>query len=360
MRLAADRRAAILQQARLRGAVRVTDLAEQLGVSTVTVRRDVTALVDEGRLVRVYGGATLPESGVDGATSRRPVVRATIGLVVPSATYYYPAVIRGAEAAAVANGVRIVLAISHYHPAEERDQVARLVKAGVNGLLLSTSEPPDQDAGVAQWIGTIPVPTVLVERVGGQVAPLECVRTDHAAGARLAVEHLAQAGHRRVAMAAREGSPTTPWLIEGYRAGTARLELSDGGLEPTLLPRFDNDPRRRARSLNDLLDRCVAGGVTGLLVHVDEDAMALSQAARERGLDVPGDLALVAYDDEVAALADVPLTAVAPPKVEVGRIAVELLMRRLSAGPDAVAQQVSLVPRLVVRASTSQPAAFRF
>ncbi|MGH3712412.1 MAG: LacI family DNA-binding transcriptional regulator [Micromonosporaceae bacterium] len=349
MRIAAERREAILQRARLRGVVRVSDLAEHLGVSTVTVRRDVTALVDEGLLDRVHGGATLRASTP--GPSRRPATRASVGMVVPSASYYYPAVIRGAETAAAATGVRIVLAISHYHADEERDQVARLVKAGVHGLLLSTSEPPDTDPEIGEWVAGLSLPTVLLERVGGPAGRgLDYVRTDHAAGARLAVEHLAGAGHRTIALAAREGSPTTRWLIDGYREAMAALGLSDGGLPPTLLPRFDNDPRRRARHLDGLIDRCRDGGVTAVLVHVDEDAMAFAQTARARGLDVPRELAIVAYDDEVAALAEVPLTAVAPPKLDVGRTAVEVLMRRLCSD-DPATQHVSLLPRLVVRAS---------
>jgi DNA-binding LacI/PurR family transcriptional regulator len=66
---------------------------------------------------------------------------------------------------------------------------------------------------------------------------------------------------------------------------------------------------------------------------------------------VPDDLALVTYDDEVAALAETPLTAVAPPKREVGRGAAELLVERLGMAGDEPRRHVELLPRLRVRAS---------
>ncbi|MBC9725450.1 substrate-binding domain-containing protein [Streptomyces sp. TRM68367] len=74
---------------------------------------------------------------------------------------------------------------------------------------------------------------------------------------------------------------------------------------------------------------------------------------RTRGLRAPEDLALIAYDDEIASLADVPLTAVAPPKHELGERAARILLDRLDI-PDPAAgpvHQLFLQPRLIVRAS---------
>lgn len=103
------------------------------------------------------------------------------------------------------------------------------------------------------------------------------------------------------------------------------------------------------------------GGVTAALVHNDVDAIHLVQRLAELGVRVPEDLALVAYDDEVAALADTPLTAVAPPKRQVGLHGTRMLVERLSAGPHGRAPEhqeqeepgrhLALLPRLHVRAS---------
>ena len=74
-------------------------------------------------------------------------------------------------------------------------------------------------------------------------------------------------------------------------------------------------------------------------------------AAVVSGLSVPGELSVISYDDEVADLSDIPLTAISPAKLELGRLAVETLRARL-AEPNSPRRQISLVHNLVVRDST--------
>ncbi|MGW4393458.1 LacI family DNA-binding transcriptional regulator [Streptomyces sp. NPDC004685] len=284
----------------------------------------------------------------------RTAHRATIGLVVPSSTYYYPGVIRGAESAAGALGIRLVLADSHYNRALERQQVARLLRRGVDGLLIATAESPDEHPETLDWLRGLGVPTVLVERSlsGPAASRIDYVRTDHAAGAELAVEHLLSLGHSRVAAAGGLCSPTARWLFAGHEAGLARLRISGGGVERVELPRTDLDPLGNAAAVESLVDRCLSAGVRAVVVHADRNAAAIVHSVIERGLGVPGDFAVIAYDDEVAALAEVPLTAVGPPKFDVGRIAVETMMQRVASSTGAVAtRRMSLLPRLVVRSS---------
>lgn len=355
MKLAEERQAAILRAIELRGAVSATEIAARLGVSTVTIRRDITTLADRGLLRRVHGGAVSIKRSPRPGPGPRQEPRATIGLVLPSATYYYASVIRGAEAAAAAKGVRLVLATTSYYPEEDRRQLGRLLDLGVDGLLVSTSEAPDLDPSVAAWLEEVATPMVLVERRVD--LPLNArighVRTDHAAGARLALHHLAELGHGSVAIAAREGSPTTRWLLDGLAEAARQGLLDDAGPDPVMLPTYGENPLARDKVLEALLDECRRRGTTAVFVHTDEDAIALSRTARDRGLSVPDDLSIVAYDDEVAALADVPLTAVAPPKSEVGRLAVETLLQQMTGSSDQAVQHVSLVPRLVERSSTA-------
>ncbi|HET6860509.1 MAG TPA: substrate-binding domain-containing protein, partial [Streptomyces sp.] len=85
--------------------------------------------------------------------------------------------------------------------------------------------------------------------------------------------------------------------------------------------------------------------------------LMLVQQLADSGMRVPQDCSVVAYDDVVAALGSTPLTAVAPPKAEVGRVAAELLLRRLMEPPEpgtGGARRVELLPELMVRGS-AQP-----
>lgn len=357
---AEERQQAILRELRARGSIRVTDLAERLGVSAITIRRDVELLAGRRLLTRVHGGATLRDSEAEAGTPRNGTAldadppapsestiarHTTIGMVVPSAVYYYPEIIRGAREAAARRAGRLVLGLSSYDAAEDRAQVTRLVDSGVDGLLV-TPTSTDLD-----WLAALDIPVVLVERHAQVRQPnLEHVVSDHCQGAYLAVRHLAGLGHKGIALVARGDSPTTPHIREGYT-----IAIRDAGLKPG--PFFLTAKPAQTLEIEDqapfekFTTEVREGRLHAALVHNDHDAMLLLQWLRAHDIEVPRDVAIVAYDDEVAALADTPLTAVAPPKLSVGSAAVELLYQRL-ADPTRPQHRLSLLPQLRTRAST--------
>ncbi|RPF22716.1 substrate-binding domain-containing protein [Myceligenerans xiligouense] len=361
--LPAERRARLVQRLHDDGWARVADLAAALGVTPVTVRRDIAQLADEGVLERVHGGARLvsgsgrPDlpNGTTTTEATRTVPPATreeartltVGMVVPSLDYYYPEVIRGARVAAASSHVRIILRNGSYDAAEVRRQVAALA-AATDGLLVS---PPVDAPEVTEWLTTLGVPVVLVERrgqAGPFHEPLESVVTDHALGAAMGVRHLAAEGHTRIGLVTSRTSPTSRGVRAGWRTAVAELGLGDGCLD------LDTVSHRDAGWHDDagrVLDACAEAGTTALLVHSDPEAISLVERARDRGLRVPEDLAVVAYDDEVAGLADPPITGIRPPKAALGAAALELLTRRI-ADPGRPVQRIQLGPQLIVRASS--------
>ena len=92
-----------------------------------------------------------------------------------------------------------------------------------------------------------------------------------------------------------------------------------------------------------------------MLVLNDEDALTFVDGCHARGISIPGDLAIVAYDDEIASMGAVPLTAVAPPKYDVGYQALQMCLNRVGSchGNAPALQQVSLSPTLMVRESSA-------
>ena len=323
----------LLGELRRHGAVRVSDLAKELGVSELTIRRDIAALAARNLVHRVHGGATLPRRAR--ATGRPRAF--TIGMVVPSLDFYWPPVVAGARAAAAALGVTVQLRGSSYDPDEDRRQIGRLVDAGqVQGLLLAPSLDGDE---MLDWISRLPVPVILVERQPRRWHPsarqVEWVRTDHTLGLEMAVHHLQEHGHRRIGLLLPRTSPTSAHLRDGWCAA--------GLPEPVELD------ERRIREVPAASRRA---GFTALIVHSDPQAIAMAQACGEEGLRIPEDLALISYDDEVAHLADPALTAIRPPKNHVGRLAVELMVSRLLDGDRRPARGVLVAPELVVRQSS--------
>ncbi|WP_162616522.1 substrate-binding domain-containing protein [Xylanimonas allomyrinae] len=355
---ASERRAAIERELRLTGKVNVAELARAMATSPISIRRDLNTLVERGVARRIHGGAiAVGQRQPTPPTPRpRPVRRpgaegtpTTIGLLVPSARYYYAGVLDGVKAAAAQTRVRVVLAVSGYSQAEERSQIQRLVQRGVDAIVATPAQVARDDAATYDLLRDLPLPVVLMERDGGdEYALLDSVRSDHAYGARMAFGRLAGAGHRAVMLVCAEDTATSAWLHAGFEA---RRELFDPArTERMAIPSApEYAPELRTR-IDEVLDRCAELGVTGAVVHPDVAAILMAQRARERGIDIPRELEIIAYDDEVAALADPPLDAIAPPKHEVGRLALRLAIERARTSPTgALPRHIALPPSLVLR-----------
>jgi DNA-binding LacI/PurR family transcriptional regulator len=353
--LAPARRARVLAALARDGAIRVSQITDELGVTPVTLRRDLAEMEREGLLRRVHGGAVAVTRAEPPSIESSGHSTATIAVLVPSLDYYWPGVARGMEAQARRRGVRILLRGASYELQDERPVLQRLIEeSDVAGLILApnTDTPHAQD--VIQWLAESGRPSVLVERdamVMPDHLPVESVTTDHALGAVLAARHLASLGHRRVGLVLSRHSPTSRKIAAGWHAATVELGLNQvAGFEPLLPDRHSPD---FSATVNATLDAVREAGITGLLVHSDPEAMAVIDLALARGISVPEQLSVIAYDDEVAQLFSPALTAVSPPRTSVGETAVSLLMDRI-ADPARPVHRVVLSPLLNVRESTAE------
>ena len=364
--LAPARRQYVLDLLARDGAVRITDLVRELGVTPVTLRRDLAQLEAEGLVDRVHGGAvpgsgpaglgTAAGRGALGAPGEGSLAGGCIAVLVPSLSFYWPTVVRGMEAEARRQGVRLITRGTSYELADERPVLERLVAADdVRGLILAPNPQTPAAQDVVHWLAAAPMPSVLVERYPTPFpgrTPVETVTTDHALGAVLSARHLAEQGHRSIGLVLTRKSPTAGKIAEGWRAARAELGLDPARRIELLLP--NSRQPEFPSAIDEALDRVLDEGVTGLLVHSDPEAMAFVDVALNRGLSVPGDLSVVAYDDEIAELFTPPLTAVSPPRAAVGSAAVDLLLRRIR-DPARPVHRVTLNPELVVRGSTAPP-----
>lgn len=366
------RRQRILAAVQARGATRVSDLATELAVSVVTLRRDVEELARAGKLRRGHGIARpiLPEQdeGHDQRQERStPPASAEdpgpdggpVAVVVPERHAYLYEMLHGARTAFEEAGVRIALHIAPAAPGAEQPLVERALADGARALLIAPRwrSLATEEADYA-WLSRVDVPTVVMERRprrGSALHAVDTVCTDHWYGVHLAVEHLTALGHRRIVLAARDDSPTARAVRAAFTEIAADHPQVDKWAvalsSPGAVPEPEAEHSERPLELPPLLEEL---GATGVLLHGDVDALMLVQALRDAGVRVPEDCSAIAYDDVVAGLGSTPLTAVSPPKAEVGRAAAELLLHRLDhrragAGP---AHRVELLPTLKVRGST--------
>lgn len=319
-------------------------LAAESGLSLTTVRRAFDDLVAEGLVVRRQGAGSFVQMQ---QTSKRRS-KLTIGVLLPDTQLYYPRVLQGIEETLSAQDVGLQLATYNYDPQREDTSISFLIDSGVDGLILvPTLTGIDNPQQRATELMSLPVPVVLLERSLMDYGPAdrtEHVCSDHQGGAYDAVAHLLGLGHRSVSLLTRAQTPTEPAIVAGYERAVA-----DFGFVPhTVRLRKEHWESGGAQLA---LERLVQHEATAALVFGDREATLLQSAALRAGLRVPENLALISYDDEMADLAPIPLTAVAPAKHRMGRMAAEILLRRLVEGDDCPIHQVHLRPRLVLRDS---------
>ena len=260
---------------------------------------------------------------------------------------FFTDVAEGAERAAEAAGLSLFLCHSDNRASREGDYLAHLVEQRVQGILVT---PVDPHAAVLDDVRRNGTPLVIVDRTRDD-REFCSVAVDDVLGGRLAVEHLVERGHTRVAFI---GGPDTIGQVRDRLEG-ARLAWADAGLpaeDLTVVP-TDGLTVVEGRSAGErVMGIAARRRPTAAFCANDLLALGLLQQLSTSGLAVPDDLAIVGYDDiEYAAAAAVPLTSVRQPRQELGRRAAELVLDEAE-DPDHVHQQLVFTPELVARRST--------
>jgi LacI family transcriptional regulator len=177
------------------------------------------------------------------------------------------------------------------------------------------------------------------------------VTVDDLAGGRMVAEHLLRLGHRRIGCIAHGESSNraVQTRVRGFRAA-----LEDGGC--AFPPQWMIHTRSvlladGMQAVDDFLS--LSERPTAVFVTADSLAISFIHGLLERGVRVPGDIAVVGYDDiRYAAFMEVPLTTIALPKYEMGRQAAEILFERIGSEEESEeCQHIHLTPELVIRKS---------
>jgi DNA-binding LacI/PurR family transcriptional regulator len=337
----------ILAILRSRGPARVADLAREFDVSPITLRRDVEALARREHVVRGHGVVRLPSSRRDGRERPAPGV---VVVMAPPRSAYLAQIVKGAQHAVEELGLRWCLEfIGDRETAGSAVRRAASVPDAI-GTLVFPRWRTTAAAGAEDDEPAPASPAVLVERfapAGSVLAELDAVRTDHSHGVLLALRHLCERGHGRILLVARNDSPTARTIRTAFATHLAGLGLPQL-TEPLLSSAgADPDPDTPVPHVPAVVH---ATGATAVVAHSDVDALNMVQQLHAAGLRVPDDVSVVAYDDVVAGLGGLELTTVAPPKREIGREAVALLLDRVERGGPV--RHVELLPGLVDRGST--------
>jgi len=285
----------------------------------------------------------------DAARQLRQGRSAMLGLVVLDvANPFFTDVAAGVEHVANANG-RVVLLTNSGEDADRETRALRLFESQrLDGLLVA---PVGDDVAPLEAVRARGTRVVLIDRLASSPG-FSSVAVDDRLGGRLAIDHLLERGHRHLGfVGASTAIEQVANRLTGARAGVA-------GRDGVRLEVFESQAMNAGagRSVGEQIAALPAGDrPTAVFAANDLLAIGVLQAFLLAGLTVPGDLALIGYDDiQYAASAAVPLSSVRQPAFEMGRRAAELLIHEIESGGDVVPEQVVFEPRLVVRESTTR------
>jgi LacI family transcriptional regulator len=335
--------------------VTIRQVAEAAGVSTMTVSRVLNRRPDVSPETRRRVQRIIDELGYAPSAIARSLITGrsnTLGVVSTGLEFYGPSrTLMGIEQQADELGYSLLLNLMYDPEAERGDEILEaLLSHRAAGILWAVPEIGGNRQWLCEQIQTIDTPVVFLNM---QARPCTVtVAVDNREGGRRATEHLLTQGYRKIGIIT---GPPTWWESRQREEGWGEA-LRAAGVE-------DLDPLRAVG------DWSPASGETGLYrliaqsadleaVFSCNDNMALGamQAARTLGRRIPGDLALVGFDDiPEAAYFHPPLTTVRQGLSEMGKQAVRLLDQMLRGGVDAdLEPEVRwMTPQLVIRESSS-------
>ena len=317
------------------------ELCETFGVSRAPVLKALDALIHEGALVAVQGSGVFVADKRDEGKSEDG---GEIALLLHTANDFFQPFITSCAQTLSACGHSLRVYVTEYHEDRERRALDALANdSGVRGVLISPEPNPlKMTSFYAPMLSFYPKPLIAINRRAGE-ADADYIEYDYTQGGQLLGEHLLKLGKRRALF---------------YGADPRRLSWR---------PRLDGlpDPRRegrgvevaevwpvglgplRARQLSAMLKSSqmdvIVAGDDRFAAHIYNMLMAL-------GARVPEDVGLAGFDDrECAQYMTPPLTTVAPPKAEAGRLAAEHILAKARDPQHRV--RLSLPCKLEVRGS---------
>lgn len=328
------------------------DVAEAAGVHAATASRALNpatrGLVNAETARRVIKIAeTLGYRPNPIARGLKTSKSGTIGLVIPDLTNpLFPPIVRGIEDVLEPAGYSGLIVNTDNDPGRERAQIELLRSRQVEGLIVATALVKHPLMEQLHREGVVMV--MVNRRPDGIDVP--SITPDDAAGIALAVRHLADLGHRRIAhIAGPQETSTGVTRARSFRAAVRDLGLDE---DPSLVTATTHwSEAAGAAGLRTLLDGDL--GFTAIVAGNDLIALGCYDVFAERGMSCPEEMSVVGFNDmPFLDKLKPPLTSIAIPHQQIGAEASRLLLDAISE-PDRPARSVLLPLSLIVRGSTA-------
>jgi LacI family transcriptional regulator len=331
--------------------ISIKDVARHAGVSVGTVSNVINRPASVSADTRARVRRVIDELGYVRSETARQLragrSRIVALLVLDMGNPFFVDLARGAERAARAAGLGVMVCNSGQDPAEEAEYLSLFAEQRVRGVLVT---PADGTGANIAALRRRQIPYVLVDRV--VAAEESCsVSVDDVHGGRLAAQHLLRSGHTGIVYIS---GPPSLAQCRDRREGVAGA-MASAGLPAEAFTVLEVE-QMTVESGRDAGSRLLGLDPRPTAVFCVNDLVALGvlQAMFAAGVRVPEEISIVGYDDiEFAAAATVPLTSVRQPAFRLGQTAAELLIEET--GEEAAGHRhrgVVYQPELVVRSSS--------
>jgi LacI family transcriptional regulator len=330
----------------------IVDVASLSGVSKATVSNVVRGTGSVSPATRSRVLTAIETLGYRPNASARSLVRQrtdALGLLAGNLGNAFEAeLLERIEQAASGRRFTSLVCTTSRNPDDEATKVGTLLEQRVAGIAML------QFSGDRQLMAQLVTEHVPVVMVSCWDDYADCVAVDDATGLELAVGHLADLGHRRLAYVTDERveSTTRRIRLEGFQRALLRHDLV---FHPDWVMHGNN--RQGVDHPDNFVEFFERRGLPEAIVATNDNiAITLIEQLESRGWRVPDDVSVVGFDgSRVAALHRIGLTTVAQPVEQLAQLSVELLLDRIHGETPPERRHVRLEPKLIVRTSTAAP-----
>jgi len=333
------------------GAIRLKDIARDLGVSTVTVSKVLRGAPDVGEKTRLRVLKRMSELKYRPNIMARGLAKGftyTVGLVVPDLVHPFFAEFAKALGGELRHSRRaLVLASSEEDPEIEREEIRTLLDRGVDVLIIASCQPNLRNF---YELGDDRTPYILFDRDFPHLIANFVGSNDVLVG-EMATEHLLQRGCKRIAHIGGQNSSPSFDRLRGYKNALERGGLVVDERLIVTRPQVEESGDDVGFELMQTLLKAQAPP-DGVFCYNDLTAIGAMDAALKAGLRIPEDLAVIGCGNlRYANYLRVPLSSIDQHTKELGRRAGQLA-DELSEKPDQQRQTILIPPTLVLREST--------
>ena len=332
-------------------AVRLKDIARELGVSTVTVSKALRGRADIGqdtreRVLKLVAEMDYrPNMLARGLASGRSFA---VGLVVPDLVHpFFGEFARSLAGALRAEGMALILASSEEDPAIEQQEIRTLLGRGIDVLLVASCRPASK---FPDDLAECKTPVLLIDRQFNR-AHADFVGSDDVSIGEVATRHLIGIGRNRIAHIGGQGMSPSVDRLKGFKRALLAAGLPLPKDYVVTRDRFEESGDRTGyHAMQELL--ALKKRPDAVFCYNDLSAIGAMEAALQAGLRIPEDIAFVGCGNlRYADYLRIPLTSVDQSSDRLGQTAAARALE-LAEKPDQRTQTIRLEPRLIVRRSS--------